>query len=200
MRKRIAATVLGVALIGAPAVAHSETKKDKKGQPAHERVVADALERGDHKAYEKRYLRLYTRYADEFGLRAAGRNIVLFGLNTEKGAKDAPRAEVVADVDTMAAALSGPAETYVPAETTTEPATTSSTGGTASSATAQCESGGNYATNTGNGYYGAYQFDQQTWDAYAPEGYAGTNPAAAPPAVQDAAAGSVDYDAWPNCP
>ena len=27
----------------------------------------------------------------------------------------------------------------------------------------QCESGGNYAINTGNGYYGAYQYDLQTW-------------------------------------
>lgn len=26
-----------------------------------------------------------------------------------------------------------------------------------------CESGGNYRTNTGNGYYGAYQFDYGTW-------------------------------------
>lgn len=27
----------------------------------------------------------------------------------------------------------------------------------------KCESGGNYRTNTGNGYYGAYQFDRGTW-------------------------------------
>jgi len=27
----------------------------------------------------------------------------------------------------------------------------------------QCESGNNYSTNTGNGYYGAYQFDLGTW-------------------------------------
>ncbi len=27
----------------------------------------------------------------------------------------------------------------------------------------QCESGGNYRTNTGNGYFGAYQFDRSTW-------------------------------------
>ena len=26
-----------------------------------------------------------------------------------------------------------------------------------------CESGGNYQTNTGNGYYGAYQFSIATW-------------------------------------
>jgi uncharacterized protein YabE (DUF348 family) len=30
-------------------------------------------------------------------------------------------------------------------------------------ALAQCESGGNPSTNTGNGFYGLYQFDAQTW-------------------------------------
>ncbi|UJA21854.1 hypothetical protein HJD18_05085 [Thermoleophilia bacterium SCSIO 60948] len=64
----------------------------------------------------------------------------------------------------------------------------------------ECESGGDYSANTGNGYYGGYQFDQSTWDAYAPEGYAGTLPSEAPPEVQDAAAAAVPYDAWPNCP
>ena len=31
---------------------------------------------------------------------------------------------------------------------------------------AQCESGGNWATNTGNGYYGGLQFSLGTWQAY----------------------------------
>ncbi|MFZ2173773.1 MAG: transglycosylase family protein, partial [Rhodococcus sp. (in: high G+C Gram-positive bacteria)] len=30
---------------------------------------------------------------------------------------------------------------------------------------AQCESGGNWAVNTGNGYYGGLQFSQSTWEA-----------------------------------
>jgi LysM repeat protein len=62
----------------------------------------------------------------------------------------------------------------------------------------QRESGGNYATNTGNGYYGAYQYDLRTWNNYA--GYA--RPDLAPPAVQDAKAAET-YAArgcspWPN--
>ena len=31
---------------------------------------------------------------------------------------------------------------------------------------AQCESGGNWAINTGNGYYGGLQFNVGTWRAY----------------------------------
>jgi len=31
---------------------------------------------------------------------------------------------------------------------------------------ARCESSGNWATNTGNGYYGGLQFDHSTWHGY----------------------------------
>jgi len=33
-------------------------------------------------------------------------------------------------------------------------------------AVAQCESGGNWSINTGNGYYGGLQFSYSTWLAY----------------------------------
>jgi resuscitation-promoting factor RpfB len=39
----------------------------------------------------------------------------------------------------------------------------SSVNGTMWDRIAQCESGGNWAINTGNGYYGGLQFDSQTW-------------------------------------
>lgn len=48
----------------------------------------------------------------------------------------------------------------------------------------QCESGNNYAINTGNGYYGAYQFDLGTWRSVGGAGY----PHQASPATQDALA------------
>ncbi|MDT7616275.1 MAG: resuscitation-promoting factor RpfB [Pseudonocardiales bacterium] len=37
---------------------------------------------------------------------------------------------------------------------------------------AQCESSGNWAINTGNGYYGGLQFDDSTWKAYGGGDYA----------------------------
>lgn len=40
-------------------------------------------------------------------------------------------------------------------------------------ALAQKEASGNWAANTGNGYYGGLQFDQSTWDQYKPPGAPG---------------------------
>lgn len=63
----------------------------------------------------------------------------------------------------------------------------------------QCESGGDYQANTGNGYYGAYQFAESTWLSLGESGL----PSAAPPAVQDAAAAKeqqlAGWGAWPEC-
>lgn len=63
----------------------------------------------------------------------------------------------------------------------------------------QCESSGNYAENSGNGYYGAYQFSQATWTWL---GYPG-RPDQEPPAMQDAAAQKLQaqsgWGQWPAC-
>ncbi|WP_101830343.1 transglycosylase family protein [Frankia canadensis] len=63
----------------------------------------------------------------------------------------------------------------------------------------QCESGGDYTTNTGNSYYGAYQFSAGTWRSL---GYSGL-PHQAAPAVQDEAALRLaqrsGFGQWPVC-
>lgn len=62
----------------------------------------------------------------------------------------------------------------------------------------QRESGGNYATNTGNGYYGAYQFDLGTWRSVGGSGL----PSDASPAEQDMRAQMLynqrGCSPWPN--
>ena len=63
----------------------------------------------------------------------------------------------------------------------------------------QCESGGSYRTNTGNGYYGAYQFELRTWRGLGYGGY----PHQASPSTQDKAAHELQADRgwqpWPAC-
>ncbi len=60
-----------------------------------------------------------------------------------------------------------------------------------------CE--GSYTSNTGNGYYGAYQFDIRTWGGFM--GY--PHAAAAPPEVQDQKAWETyqrrGWQPWPSC-
>jgi hypothetical protein len=66
-------------------------------------------------------------------------------------------------------------------------------------AIAQCESGGNWSTNTGNGAYGGLQFKQATWSANGGVG----NPATASRAEQVRVAENVlrtqGIGAWPTC-
>jgi len=75
-----------------------------------------------------------------------------------------------------------------------------------------CESGnhGLYAANTGNGFYGAYQFTINTWNAVGQSlgmhQYVGVRPDLAPPAIQDRFAHALRYEIswggwqhWPIC-
>ncbi|RCH65132.1 LysM peptidoglycan-binding domain-containing protein [Streptomyces sp. SDr-06] len=67
---------------------------------------------------------------------------------------------------------------------------------------AQCESGGNWHINTGNGYYGGLQFDAGTWRAHGGGAYASTADRASR-AQQIAIAAKVQrsqgWGAWPAC-
>ncbi|RPF32404.1 transglycosylase family protein [Streptomyces sp. TLI_185] len=67
---------------------------------------------------------------------------------------------------------------------------------------AQCESGGNWHINTGNGYYGGLQFSAGTWRAYGGTAYAPTA-AGASREQQIAVATKVQHaqgwGAWPVC-
>ncbi len=65
---------------------------------------------------------------------------------------------------------------------------------------AQCESGGNWAINTGNGYYGGLQFSLGTWQAYGgtglPSQHSRETQIAIATKLRDASGG---YGAWPAC-
>ena len=62
-----------------------------------------------------------------------------------------------------------------------------------------CESDDHYDADTGNGYYGAYQFTAGTWASL---GFAGL-PSQASPALQDLAARDLEsargWSQWPAC-
>lgn len=158
-------------------------------------------------AAEEIYLERYAEAQREFGSATVGANVVDDGTD-KHDPYNVPDEIVKAKAETLGNWLRPPAPPPEPVEsasyeseetyaepTYTEPAPTYSSG--VSNSTVMCESGGDYAADTGNGYYGGYQFDSSTWDAYGDPAYGEANEA--PPAVQDAAAASVPYDAWPNC-
>ncbi|MFE4974932.1 transglycosylase family protein [Kitasatospora sp. NPDC056651] len=83
------------------------------------------------------------------------------------------------------------------------------TSGTASAATvatwdkvAQCESGGNWSINTGNGFYGGLQFTSSTWSAFGGTAYAARADLATKGqqiAVAEKVLASQGPGAWPVC-
>ncbi|MER5546177.1 transglycosylase family protein [Streptomyces sp. NPDC002589] len=67
---------------------------------------------------------------------------------------------------------------------------------------AQCESGGNWSINTGNGFYGGLQFSASTWAAYGGTAYASTANQATKAqqiAVAEKVLGAQGKGAWPVC-
>ena len=80
------------------------------------------------------------------------------------------------------------------------PSTNFASGGTVWDSLAQCESGGNWAINTGNGYYGGLQFNLGTWQSYGgsglPSNASRETQIAIATKLRDASGG---YGAWPGC-
>jgi resuscitation-promoting factor RpfA len=62
-----------------------------------------------------------------------------------------------------------------------------------------CESGGNYGINTGNGYYGAYQFDAGTWHAYGGKGLPHQNSKAEQDRIAKRLYNARGWSPWPAC-
>jgi uncharacterized protein YabE (DUF348 family) len=99
--------------------------------------------------------------------------------------------------------ISSPVASIVKVGTKQEPETPTAnfaSGGTVWDQIAQCESGGNWATNTGNGYYGGLQFSLGTWQAYGGSGMPHENSREQQIAVAERVrAAEGGYGAWPHC-
>ena len=109
----------------------------------------------------------------------------------------------------IATPVSTPAKPVAPTSTTAAPSDSGSASASGSSggghaggvwlALRRCESSDNYNENTGNGFYGAYQFSQSTWSGL---GFPG-RPDQGSPAMQDQAAMTLQaqsgWGQWPAC-
>ena len=131
-----------------------------------------------------------------------GRRSVLYRVVRHNG-------KVVKRTPSSSRVVSSPVATVVRYGTKERPVVTSTSSSTSSTSTggssiwdkiAACESGGNWATNTGNGYYGGLQFNLSTWQAYGGTGRPDQQSREAQIAVAErVAAASGGYGAWPVC-
>jgi resuscitation-promoting factor RpfA len=64
---------------------------------------------------------------------------------------------------------------------------------------AQCESGGNWKINSGNGYYGGIQFNASTWRAYGGSGMPHQASKSEQIAVAERTLAAQGWGAWPAC-
>jgi resuscitation-promoting factor RpfA len=64
---------------------------------------------------------------------------------------------------------------------------------------AQCESGANWAINTGNGYGGGLQFTQSTWNAHGGQGSPSNASRTQQIAVAERVLATQGWGAWPAC-
>ncbi|WP_245233898.1 resuscitation-promoting factor [Mycobacterium sp. PS03-16] len=125
---------------------------------------------------------------------APGTQNVTFAVSTVNGrpvARQVVAREVVSPARPQVQRVGAKPGTQVPRVTTT-----------AWDQVASCESSGNWAINTGNGFYGGVQFKQSTWEAfgglrYAPRADLATREEQI--AVAEATRATQGWGAWPVC-
>ena len=111
-----------------------------------------------------------------------------------QGTKERPKAAPAPKAAPQAAAAAPKASGSAAA-----PAAPSTVGGDVWAALAKCESGGNPATNTGNGYYGLYQFSATTWRAMGGSGLPSDASAAEQTQRAQALQARSGWGQWPGC-
>lgn len=176
MRKHILTFTLLIAMLAVPATAMSQQGLDQQHpkHTQHSRTIAEI--------YTARYFAVKKQTG-----KAPGRNIRRHGVSN---GRKATRAELAQSARRLRRMLHTPKA----------PAWGGGGAGGELASIRACESGGNYATNTHNGFSGAYQFDNQTWKA---AGGSTAEAWQASPAEQDRVAAhwiaSGHRGAWPNC-
>ena len=85
------------------------------------------------------------------------------------------------------------------ASTSSSSSSSGSVGGSVWDRLAQCESGGNWGINTGNGYSGGLQFAPGTWRAHGGTGSAHNASRAEQIRVAERVRASQGWGAWPAC-
>lgn len=196
-RVSFAATDKGVVLRVVRVTRGTTEKVDTLEVPVHERED-DTLEQGETRVIEEGAEgKVVTKtYKETIG-----------GKTTVETVVDTQRQEPVARVIAIGTKAPAPVVSAAPSSTpapssagSSEPApVASSVGGDVWAALAACESGGNPSTNTGNGYYGMYQFSLPTWQAVGGSGLPSDASAAEQTMRAQILQARAGWGQWPAC-
>lgn len=145
------------------------------------------------KTYEEEDPDLYVGTSEEERAGVEGRRTVTYRLVFRNG-------ELVRRIPIDRQIQDRPTARIVRVGTKPQPAPDYSGGNTVWDRLAQCESGGNWSINTGNGYYGGLQFSLGTWQAYGGTGLPSNASREQQIAIAEKVrAASGGYGAWPGC-
>lgn len=198
---KLAAFAAGLALVGATLVisapkAHAQTNTNNQKQPVNVVVIdGDTLTSiaDDHQTTYVRIFDANDKIQDP-DLIYPGDNLRIPDTNEQLPDRPIPADYVAANPLPATPATANYNYSY----SAPRAAAVSYSSGTSWDNVAACESGGNWAINTGNGYYGGLQFTQATWAgagglAYAPRADLAT------PEQQIAIASKLSLSNWPVC-
>jgi LysM repeat protein len=190
--------VAAIFAIGNPKV-NAQTKTN-----APDPVVRVTIQQGDTlskiaDANSTTYIRIYDANADvqDPNVIYAGNTVRIPSDGEQLPDRPLPQAQPVVTYTAPAPTAYTPAT--APAPRVSQPAATNyASGSTVWDHIAACESGGNWAINTGNGYYGGLQFTQATWAGagglqYAPRADLASRD------QQIAIASKLSLSNWPVC-
>ncbi|HET8994129.1 MAG TPA: transglycosylase family protein [Rhodococcus sp. (in: high G+C Gram-positive bacteria)] len=124
-----------------------------------------------------------------------GERSVTFDVHTVNGVE-------VGRTETASTVLTEPQPAILRVGTMPKPAVPASGRASTWDALAQCEATGNWAINTGNGFYGGLQFTQQTWAGFGGTEYAPRADMATREqqiAVAEKVQAAQGWGAWPSC-
>lgn len=205
----VAVAIFGALLINGPVASAQEVESEvQEPAPVMVTVVAGDTLSSIASANGTDYVRIFN--ANE---QISHPDVIDVGLEVRIPAADEALADRMASI-----APPQPVVVYQPVETYSystyiEPAATTQSapaaapapavsGGSTWDALAQCESGGNWAINSGNGYSGGLQFHPQTWLGHGGGQYAPTANGATREqqiAVAESVLASQGWGAWPAC-
>jgi hypothetical protein len=185
MRTTTTALAVGATVLAIPASAEADAQSDVRVPLAGHLSVKSQMNEHRRELAQQRLTRKATRVAREL---AHARNRGFSARAYRRRVRDESPARLADRVRSLRRDLKRERRENRP--TTASPTL---------EAIAACESGGNPATNTGNGFYGKFQFTLQTWQSVGGSG----NPADASEAEQNKRAAILyareGASPWPVC-